>query len=42
MSDKNIKVSTQFEHSITNLLGYAPTTEPGIALKKMGKPPRHR
>ena len=34
MSDKNIKVSTQFEHSITNLLGHAPTTEPGIALRQ--------
>ena len=34
MGDKNIKVSTQFEHSITNLLGHAPTTEPGITLRK--------
>ena len=34
MSDKNIKVSTQFEHSFTNLLGHAPTTEPGIALRQ--------
>ena len=34
MSDKNIKVSTQFEHSITNLLGYAPTIEAGIALRQ--------
>ena len=34
MGDKNIKVSTQFEHSITNLLGHAPTTKPGIALRQ--------
>ena len=34
MGDKNIKVSTQFEHSITNLLGHAPTTEAGIALRQ--------
>ena len=34
MSDKNIKVSTQFEHSFTNLLGHAPTTESGIALRQ--------
>ena len=27
-------VSTQWEHSITNLLGHAPTTEPGIALRQ--------
>ena len=34
MGDKNIKVSTQFEHSITNLLGHAPTTVAGIALRQ--------
>ena len=34
MGDQNIRVSTQWEHSITNLLGYAPTTEPGIALRQ--------
>ena len=35
MGDKNIKVSTQFEHSITNLLGHAPTTEAGIAMRQL-------
>ena len=34
MGDKNIQVSTQFEHSFTNLLGHAPTTEAGIALRQ--------
>ena len=34
MGDQNIRVSTQLEHSITNLLGHAPTTEPGIALRQ--------
>ena len=34
MGDQNIKVSTQWEDSITNLLGHAPTTEPGIALRQ--------
>ena len=34
MEDQNIRVSTQWEHSITNLLGHAPTTEPGIALRQ--------
>ena len=34
MVDQNIRVSTQLEHSITNLLGHAPTTEPGIALRQ--------
>ena len=32
MGDKNIKVSTQWEHSLTNLLRHDPTSEPGIAL----------
>ena len=34
MGDQNIRVPTQLEHSITTLLGYAPTTEPGIALRQ--------
>ena len=34
MGDQNIRASTQLEHSITNLLGHAPTTEPGIALRQ--------
>ena len=34
MGDQNPRVSTQSEHSITNLLGHAPTTEPGIALRQ--------
>ena len=34
MGDQNIRVSTQWEHSITNLLGHTPTTEPGIALRQ--------
>ena len=34
MGDQNIRVQTQLEHSITNLLGHAPTTEPGIALRQ--------
>ena len=34
MGDQNIRVSTQWEHSITILLGYAPTTEPGIDLRQ--------
>ena len=34
MGDQNITVQTQLEHSITNLLGHAPTTEPGIALRQ--------
>ena len=34
MENQDIRVSTQWEHSITNLLGHAPTTEPGIALRQ--------
>ena len=34
MSDRNIEVPTQFEHSFTNLLGHPPTTEGGIALRQ--------
>ena len=34
MENQNIRVSKQWEHSITNLLGHAPTPEPGIALRQ--------
>ena len=34
MENQDNRVSTQWEHSITNLLGHAPTTEPGIALRQ--------
>ena len=34
MGDQNIRVSTQWEHSITSLLGHGPTSEPGIALRQ--------
>ena len=34
MENQNIRVSTQWEHSPTNLLGHDPTTEPGIALRQ--------
>ena len=34
MENQNISVSTQWEHSITNLLGHAPTSEPVIALRQ--------
>ena len=34
MGDQNIRVSTQWEHSITNLLGHDPTSEPRIALRQ--------
>ena len=34
MTNQDIRVSTEWEHSITNLLGHAPTTEPGIALRQ--------
>ena len=34
MANQDIRVSTEWEHSITNLLGHAPTTEPGIALRQ--------
>ena len=34
MANKNIRVSTLWEHSITNLLGHDPTSEPGIALRQ--------
>ena len=31
---ENQNISTQWEHSLTNLLGHDPTTEPGIALRQ--------
>ena len=34
MANQDIRVSAEWEHSITNLLGHAPTTEPGIALRQ--------
>ena len=34
MENQNTRVSTQWEHSITNLLGHDPTSEPGIALRQ--------
>ena len=34
MDNQNIRVSTQWEHSLTNLLGHDSTTEPGIALRQ--------
>ena len=34
MENQNIRVSTQWEHSLTNLLGHDPTSDPGIALRQ--------
>ena len=34
MENQNIKVSPEWEHSFTNLLGHDSTTEPGIALRQ--------
>ena len=34
MENQDIRVSTQWEHSITNLLGHDSTCEPGIALRQ--------
>ena len=34
MENQNIGVSTQWEHSLTNLLGHDPTSDPGIALRQ--------
>ena len=34
MENQNIKVSPEWEHSLTNLLGHDSTTEPGIALRQ--------
>ena len=41
MENQNIRVSTQWEHSLTNLLGHDSTAEPGIALRQWvhHKPP---
>ena len=34
MENQNIRVSIQWEHSITNLLDHDPTSDPGIALRQ--------
>ena len=34
MENQNIRVSTQWEHSLTNLLGHDPTSDPGTALRQ--------
>ena len=34
MDNQNIRVSTQWEHSLTNLLGHDTTPESGIALEQ--------
>ena len=34
MENQNIRVSTQWEHSLTNLLGHDSTCDPGIALRQ--------
>ena len=34
MENQNIRVSTQWEHSLTNLMGHGPTSDPGIALRQ--------
>ena len=34
MENQDNRVSTQWEHSLTNLLGHDPTSEPGIALRQ--------
>ena len=34
MQNQDTRVSTQWEHSLTNLLGHDPTSEPGIALRQ--------
>ena len=34
MGDQNIRVSPEWEHSLTNLLGHDPITQPGIALRQ--------
>ena len=34
MASQDIRVSTQWEHSITNLLGHDPTSDPGIGLRQ--------
>ena len=34
MENQNIRVSVQWEHSLTNLLGHDSTSDPGIALRQ--------
>ena len=34
MENQNIRVSIQWEHSLTNLLGHGSTSDPGIALQQ--------
>ena len=34
MENQHSRVSTQWEHSLTNLLGHDPTSEPGIVLRQ--------
>ena len=34
MENQNIRVATQWEHSLTNLLGHDSTSDPGIALRQ--------
>ena len=34
MENRNIRVSTQWEHSLTNLLGHDSTSDPGNALRQ--------
>ena len=34
MENHDNRVSTQWEHSLTNLLGHDPTSEPGIVLRQ--------
>ena len=34
MENQNIRVSTQWEHSLINLLGHDPTSDPGTALRQ--------
>ena len=34
MENQNIWFSTQWEHSLTNLLGHDPTSDPGVALRQ--------
>ena len=34
MENQNFRVSTQWEHSLTNLLGHDPTSDPGTALRQ--------
>ena len=34
MENQDNRVSTEWEHSLTNLLGHDPTSEPGISLRQ--------